>query len=287
VCGLLGARAGYPEADAIAALFVALLVIIAAGRLMQLNVGVLMDRAPAADVSAANAAIAKLDPPVELRRLRLRHAGGRTFADVVIGVSPGAVVGQGHDAADRVETALHEVLPGSDVVVHVEPTKAEAVLREQVRAAAMSVGHVREIHDLVLIDTGDHGVEASLHLKFPGALPLDEAHSMSEMVEAAILASVPEITAVQTHLEPLAESALGTRVLGNPAEIERVVTEAAGRPPRELRLLNTDTGLVVLLTLELDGTTTLAAAHDQASAVSRAVREALPGVVDVVVHTEP
>jgi len=60
-----------------------------------------------------------------------------------------------------------------------------------------------------------------------------------------------------------------------------------GRPPRDLRLLFTDTGLVVHLTLALDGGTTLAAAHDEASAVSRAVREALPGVADVVVHTEP
>ena len=206
---------------------------------------------------------------------------------MVIGVSPEAAVGQGHAAADRVETALHDVLPGSDVVVHVEPGKAEAAVRERVRAAAMSVGRVREIHDLLLIDTGADGVEASLHLKFPGAITLDEAHSLSEEVETAILAAVPEITAVQTHLEPLAEAAPGTRVLSNPAEIERVVIDATGRPPRELRLLFTDSGLVVLLTLGLDGSTTLAAAHDEASAVSRAVRVALPGVADVVVHTEP
>lgn len=287
VCGLIGAYAGYPGADAVAALFVALLVVIAAARLMQLNVDVLMDRAPTADLDAAHAAIARLEPPVELRRLRLRHAGGRTFADVVIGVSPGAAVGQGHAAADRVEAAVHDVLSGSDVVVHVEPVRAEAELRERVRAAAMSVGHVREIHDLVLIDMGSDGVEASLHLKFPGSLSLEAAHAISETVEGAILAGVPEVTAVQTHLEPLAESALGTPVPGDPAEIGRIVESVTGRRPRELRLLNTDTGLVVLLTLELDGTTALAAAHDEASAVSSALRAALPGVADVVVHTEP
>lgn len=287
VCGLLGTRAGYPAADGIAALFVASLVVLAAIRLMKLNVDVLMDRAPAADVEAADRAIAALDPPVELRRLRLRHAAGRTFCDVVIGVSPGAAVGQGHAAADRVESTLHAALPGSDVVVHVEPTREEVALRERVRAAAMSVGHVREIHDLVLIDTGDHGVEASLHLKLPGGQALDEAHAIAERVEAAITAAVPEITAIQTHLEPLAEASVGMRVDDNQAEIERVVTAAAGRPPRELRLLHTDTGLIVLLTLGLDGSTPLGAAHDEASRVSRAVRVALPGVADVVVHTEP
>ncbi|MFN8223234.1 MAG: cation diffusion facilitator family transporter [Gaiellales bacterium] len=287
VCGLLGARAGHPEADGIAALFVAALVVVAASGLMKANVDVLMDRAPAADVRAAEQAIAGLRPPVELRRLRLRHAAGRTFADVVIGVSPGAAVGQGHAAADRVESALQRALPGSDVVVHVEPTRAEAALRERVRAAAMSVGHVREIHDLVLIDTGDHGVEASLHLKLPGAQSLDEAHTLAESVEAAIRAAVPEISAVQTHLEPLAESATGSRVAGDAAAIERAVRVAIGQEPRELRLLHTENGLVVLLTLALDGATTLAAAHDEASRASRAVRAALPGIADVVVHTEP
>ena len=77
-----------------------------------------------------------LDPPVELRRLRLRRAAGRTFADVVIAVSPGAAVGQGHADADRVEVAVERALPGSDVVVHVEPATSEAELGERVRAAA-------------------------------------------------------------------------------------------------------------------------------------------------------
>ena len=43
--GLLAARGGYPEADAAAALFVAVLVLAGAGRLVRQNVDVLMDRA--------------------------------------------------------------------------------------------------------------------------------------------------------------------------------------------------------------------------------------------------
>ena len=54
-----------------------------------------------------------------------------------------------------------------------------------------------------------------------------------------------------------------------------------------MRTLDTDDGLVVLVTLGLDGDTSLAAAHDEASVVEEKIREALPGVADVVVHTEP
>ena len=183
-------RAGWQAGDSLAALFVAFLVITAAARLIRRNVDVLMDRAPDDAVRAARAAIAAIEPPVEVRRLRLREAAGRTFTDVVIGVSPGAAVGQGHAVADRVEAAVQEALPGGDVVVHVEPAGQEALLRERVREAAMSVARVREIHNLSVIELPD-GVHVSLHLKLPGELPLDEAHALAEQVERAIVTVWP------------------------------------------------------------------------------------------------
>jgi divalent metal cation (Fe/Co/Zn/Cd) transporter len=63
--------------------------------------------------------------------------------------------------------------------------------------------------------------------------------------------------------------------------------EVTGRRPRELRTLDTRDGIVVLVTLALEGGVPLADAHDEATAVSERIRAALPGVADVVVHTEP
>jgi len=284
--GLVGVRAGWQDGDSLAALFVAFLVVTAAGRLIRRNVDVLMDRAPADAVRAAREAIATLDPPVEVRRLRLREAAGRTFTDVVIGVSPGAAVGQGHAVADRVEEAVHEALPGSDVVVHVEPAGVEAALRERVREAAMSVSRVREIHNLSVIELPD-GFHVSLHLKLPGELALGEAHALAEQVERAIVEGVPEIVDVQSHLEPLAEPAAGREANDDPAEIERLVREETGTPPRAVRFLNTDEGLVVFLTLALDPAESLAAAHATASKVEERIWVVVPGVAEVIVHTEP
>ena len=158
--------------------------------------------------------------------------------------------------------------------------------RGTVRAAAMTVAHVRELHNLTLIDTAG-GIEVSLHLKLPGELDLAAAHALAEEVEEQIRRAAPEICDVQTHLEPLTEPTPG-RVVGHErTEIARVVATATGRAPRSLRTLDTDDGLVVLVTLGLPGETTLAAAHDEASEVEERIREALPGVADVVVHTEP
>ena len=289
--GLLVVRAGYREADSIAALFVAVLVMSAAARLMRRNVDVLMDRAPADAYAAARQAISETVPGVSLRRLRMRQAAGRHFADVVIGVSPGAAVGQGHAAADAVEEAVQRALPESDVVVHVEPEESEVALRERAQEAALRVPRVREIHNVSVVNV-DGRPEISLHLKLPGDLSLHDAHDVAEQVEEAIVAAMPEVHAVRTHLEPLAEPAAGRQpgaveVAKDAEAVLRIVREQTGSVPRELRFLETEDGLTVFLTLGLEPGRQLQEAHALASAVEERIRRERPEIAEVIVHTEP
>jgi cation diffusion facilitator family transporter len=289
--GLVGVRAGWPDADSVAALFVAALVLLAALRLMRRNIDVLMDRAPADAEAAARQAIEAIRPPVQLQRLRMRSAAGRHFADVVIAVSPSAAVGQGHAAADAVEAAVERALPQTDVVVHVEPTEEDAVLRELAYAAAMNVRHVREIHNISVLHV-DGRTEVSLHLKLPGEVSLEEAHRLASEVERAISDALPGVDAVRTHLEPLAEEAEGRapareEVDADAEAVTRIVSAETGEPPRELRFLDSDDGLLVFLTLGLDASAPLAEAHARASEIEERIREELPGVAEIIVHTEP
>jgi divalent metal cation (Fe/Co/Zn/Cd) transporter len=226
-----------------------------------------------------------MEPGVELRRLRMRQAAGRYFADVVIGVSGDAAVGQGHAAADAVERAVQAALPEADVVVHVEPREPGDV-RERAHAAALGVRRVREVHNVSVLDVGP-GTEVSLHLKLPGDLSLDEAHEIAEEVEHAILEAVPEVSSVQTHIEPLAETGKGMRVAGDRELVERIVRDVTGQQPEDLRFLRTDEGLVAYLTLQLGRDTPLADAHAAASRIEEAIRRERPEIADVIVHTEP
>lgn len=284
LAGLVLARAGYPEADAAAALFVALLVVLAAARLIRGNVDVLMDRVPDEAEAAARDAISGV-PEVELRRLRMRQSGGRQFADVVIGVPAGAAVGQGHAAADAVEDAVKEALPKSDVVVHVEPG-AEREVRDRAHAAALAVRGVREVHNVTVLHVGSE-LRISLHLKLPGDLQLDDAHELAERVERSIKHAVPEAASVQTHLEPLTEAAAAAEIERDRAAIVRIVERETGRAPRELRFLTSPEGVVAHLTLAVEGTTALADAHAQASRVEERIRREQPDLGEIIVHTEP
>jgi cation diffusion facilitator family transporter len=290
--GLLFVRyAQQPKADSIAALFVAAIVLSAAIRLAFHNADILLDRSPRIATETVKKAIAELDPPVDLRALRVREAGGRYFAEVTIGMAPELAVAEGHAAADQVERALEQVLHGGEVVVHVEPGSEEHSLTEEVRTAAMSVRGVREIHNLVIADLEGH-YEVSLHLKLPGELNLASAHEMASQVERAIMAVSTRIIAVVTHLEPLEGEVAGsapprieTRESG-PA-IAEIVRDAIGAPPRSLRFMSTPDGLVVSLVIGLGAESSLTDAHERASKIESSILERCAGIVRVIVHTEP
>jgi cation diffusion facilitator family transporter len=149
--GLVLVRAGYPQADSIAALLVAGLALFSAGRLMRRSVHVLMDTAPAGPVeSKVRAAIEALPENISLRRLRMREVGGRHFADIVVGVAGDANLAEGHAVANAIEAAMERELPGCDVVVHVEPDRN--LLSRAVDGSSGALLEVRLAADATLAD---------------------------------------------------------------------------------------------------------------------------------------
>jgi cation diffusion facilitator family transporter len=287
--GLIAVRAGFPDGDAIAALIVAGFIFSAAGRLIFENAQVLMDTAPAHAQAVARDAIAALSPEIELDRLRLRESGGRYFVDVVVAIPPGQAVVEAHAAADDVEDAIEKVLPNSDVVVHVEPRRRGLTLRDRILAIALSEPEVSEAHDITIFDHGDqHSV--SLHLKLPADSSLAAAHEIAERVENTIRA-LPTVSEVRTHLEPLEQPIAADPSAGNdPDALERikaVVERRARAPARDLRLLPTEDGDVLFITVSVGATVSLTQAHQLASELEEELRQELPSIADVVVHTEP
>jgi cation diffusion facilitator family transporter len=289
--GLVFVAAGEPRADAVAALFVAVLVVIAAVRLARQSVDVLMDRTTADAEERIRSALAGLAQPVELRRARVRHAAGRHFADLVVAVPPDAGVTQAHAIADAVEEAVERALGAADVVVHVEPFEASGGLRERATAAASSVPEVREVHNVRVMHLAD-GYELSLHVKLPSELSLTEAHEVVERLERRVQEELPELRNVHTHIEPLEGTDWGRRPAGDDtaserAAIEETVRRVTGSSPAAVSFRDGERGRIALVTITLPGEQPLPSAHGHAGAIEEAVRERCPTLADVIVHTEP
>ena len=288
--GLLSVQAGFAQGDSVAALIVAGIILLAASRLIAVNANILMDRTPSGAFRAAERAITDLGADIELDRLRLRESAGRYFADAVVTVPPGQAVVEGHRTADLIESAVEGALPGSDVVVHVEPRSRGLDLRDRVLATALAEPLVKEAHDITIFEQPG-SVSISLHLKFPADLDLRTAHEVAERVERNIC-SRPDVAVVQTHLEPL-ERTLTARPadesvdLSLTREIERLVRERTGEGPHGIELLSTDAGRVLFLTLGVPAGEPLTDAHRLAGELEEELRQDIPGIADVVIHTEP
>ena len=288
--GLVLVALGEPRADAVAALIVAAIVLVAAARLARQSIEVLMDRADADAEEAVRTALGEFGD-VEVRRLRSRHAAGRDFVDLVVAVSADAGLAQAHTTADAIESAIRRQLPGSDVLVHVEPRAVEGDLRERATAAALVIPEVREVHNVRVMQL-DRGHELSLHVKLPRDLALGEAHAVVERLEHALREAVPELRRVHTHIEPLSDTDWATRPARDEVAqardaIDEVVSRYTGRPPASVSFRDADRGRVALIDVLLPADQPLPSAHRRAGAIEEAIRRRCPELADVIVHTEP
>jgi hypothetical protein len=119
---------------------------------------------------------------------------------------------------------------------------------------------VEQQPDITIFENG-RSASVSLHLKFPADLALQEALAVTERIEQAIRAR-PGVGEVQTHLEPLehplsASPAPTSTDLDAIREIKRIVLELTGKEPRGAKLLRTEAGRVIFLTLGVGAETSL------------------------------
>jgi len=134
ILGLLGVKlAGwYPglsflvQADAVAALVVAAMVVVISGRLGLRTIQGLLDSSPPGAGESIKAAVAAMDGVFDCHAVRVRHSGPYYFVDLHITVDGEQSLRAAHELTERVERAVEAILPGADVTVHPEPAPVGA-----------------------------------------------------------------------------------------------------------------------------------------------------------------
>src|SRR5947209_8024106 len=120
----LGRRYGVSwlrDADPIAALIVAGVIVYVSWRLARKTIDALLDAAPSGIRAQIIDAVSKVGGVLEVNRVRIRRAGNRYFADLSIGLARNVTFQKSEQMADAVTAAVHQMLPDADVVVHSIP----------------------------------------------------------------------------------------------------------------------------------------------------------------------
>ncbi len=283
------------KADAVAALGVAVIVVWVSAQLGRRTIAALLDET-SPELQEGLLRAVQVPGVLRVGRLRVRRSGPETFADVTLAVAAGTGLKRAHAIATAAEVAARGLLPGADVVVHVEPADGDAaeedadttrVAHEVARRLGVAA-HAIHVHDVL----GARSLE--LHLEVDPALSLAAAHAQATAFEQALRAVLPELGQVVTHIEPRRQAAIAGPA---PAEEEGQVLAALHEfaadgtlrcRPHNVTVHRDEEGeLVVSFHCALDPDTAIAAAHDLTERIERKLRERLPSVGRVVIHAEP
>lgn len=187
------------DADPVAGLFVAGVVVYVSGRLARKTIDALLDAAPSGVRGKILAAVYRVEGLLEVDRVRIRRAGNRYFADLSIGLARNVTFQRSEQVVHAVTTAVHEVLPDADVVVHPVPRPGhQENIFDRVRGVATR--HNLNVHDVSVQDLRGR-LHVEQHLELDEALTLKEAHDRVTLLEAEIRKDVPEISSILTHIE--------------------------------------------------------------------------------------
>lgn len=129
ILGLLGVKLAqwFPglgflqEADAVAALLVACIVIGVSGRLGLRTIEALIDASPKGAAEKIKARIEAIDEVFDCHAVRVRHSGPHYFVDLHVTLDGELPLHVAHDLTEKVEKIVQDILPEADVTVHPEP----------------------------------------------------------------------------------------------------------------------------------------------------------------------
>ncbi|HVE76423.1 MAG TPA: cation-efflux pump [Actinomycetota bacterium] len=290
--GLVFVRLGFPQADSITSLAIAAYVAAASLSLGRRAVSVLMDVAPAGAVQSIEEAAAAVQGVEEVRRVRVRYAGGKAQTDVIVAISRTMPLETAHLVTEEVERVIRAIEPGADVVVHVEPLADEALIRQKVLSLAALESEATEVHNIYVTDHDD-GIHISLHAKFPGSMPVVTAHAISDRLEEKIVDQIAGVVRVDTHMEPLdSPGERGSDVTANESTLVAWTRALALQLPEvedchEVLVTRTGSELVVVVHCTAAPGLSIEQAHQASTRIENEVHGTWREVGRVTVHFEP
>jgi cation diffusion facilitator family transporter len=111
------------QADSVAALVVAVIVIYVSAELGWRTISALLDSAPKGMAEKVEQAACSIEDVVDAHAVRIRPSGALWFIDLHVTMDGSIHLSRAHSNTELIEKAVQEVIPGADVTVHVEPVE--------------------------------------------------------------------------------------------------------------------------------------------------------------------
>lgn len=295
--GLFLVRLGFPIADPILAMFVAVMIAKIGVDILRETLPVLVDRAPIDPQVIAG--IARSVTGVEsFHRVRSRGAQGSAAVDMHIRVAPEKTVQEADAIASELRRRLLEQDGINDVTVHLEAQHASGDSSPDIFA---SLKHLADQIGVTIHESWAHTMDDELyvevHVGVNPNITLGQAHALVDRMENDLRRRHPEIHEVHTHIEMAShkveeggrvDKGFEERVI---QEIQKVVNEIPEIGYPHHVIVRSDKGNSGCYHISLECTiaadTPVVEAHRLAEQLEHDLTNRLPEIVDVFVHLEP
>ncbi|MEM3735378.1 MAG: cation diffusion facilitator family transporter [Candidatus Bathyarchaeia archaeon] len=282
------ATLGFPVSDAIASLILSAAIGYLSIRLVKTS-GMELSDAISRDVAEkVRKEIASTIGVSNVKGLRVRRAGDKTFVEATIQVPDYIGLEEAHTLATHVEDKLKKALRNAEVLIHVEPPEKEILTPQLVEKLAREVEGVKEVHEVNVVYSRGK-LYVTLHAYVDPSLSVSEAHELAEKIEGRLSEKLENVSNVTVHIEPFNMKQRGPvvdereiqQVIYKTAEslqqvfsVKRIVTYIVGGK----RYINIDCCFTSQISIE--------EAHKVASKIENGVKRRFTETI-VTVHMEP
>jgi cation diffusion facilitator family transporter len=278
------------QADPIAALVVAGVVVYVSWRLARKTIDALLDAAPAGVRNQIFGKIGKIEGVLEVQRIRIRRAGNRYFTDISVGLARNLTFQRSEQVTSEVTARVHEVLPDADVMVHSvpRPPRSENIF-DRIRAVATRNNF--NVHDVSVQDLNGR-LHVEQHLELDEQLTMKQAHDEVTRLETEIRHDVPEISTILTHIESEpATIETGEQIVREPELEHRLKDIVQGFPDvldvHEFQFKKFQDRLYVSCHCTLPDDMRLSRVHDVQTELEIRFKHYAPELFRVLIHPEP
>ncbi len=298
VLGGLGmVRLGFPQADPLLAMFVAVMIAKIGVDILRETLPVLVDQAPIDPRHIAEVAHS-VSGVESIHRVRSRGAEGSAAVDLHVRVAAEKTVQEADAIANEVRRRLLELERVSDVTVHLEAQRQPEASAGDLFA---SLKHAAEQMGLTVHESWAHRLDGDLHLDVhigaPPTLTLAQAHEQVHRLEHEMQRRFPHVQAIHAHIE-MADRQVqeGDRA---PQEMEQLVASQAAEIMAGLPALSdlhnilvrrergSARGIYVSLECNIAADTPVSEAHRISTILEQELKRRLEGVEEVNIHLEP
>ena len=190
LAGLAATRAGYPHADALAAIGVAGFIAVAGFRLGRATIDALVDRAPAGLTEAVRSLVIAADGVAGIEAIRLRPTGPRIVGDVIVSVSRTLPLERVAAIKAGLQARIARRWPEAELTITANPLKLDdETILERVLVIAARRG--LPVHH-VTIQEIEGRKSVALDLEVDRAMSLGDAHALASELEDAIAEEIGE-----------------------------------------------------------------------------------------------